>query len=245
MSIDVDDVDEKTRRNLVVASGTLIATWIAGVPIPRVIEKFIGQDVELISWRVLLAILFMLTYLILRFRFASQTQTAYRDLQNEWRTKCCEQVISSVKQWLEHYTRTGKESKNFVGSLSESEHEATKNISEKFRTFSGEKPKLDRPTIKSSISFVNSLGAPESDVFNGKVHVQYEWNYLTQTIKGNDNFHLDFKITGIYRIWLKAKALIKLISYTKSSMQILVPSILAFVSFLNLTIQLGMSLCSS
>lgn len=242
MGLELEDSDDKTRRNLVFVSGTLISTWIAGVPIPIVIEKLIGQGIALTPWRVFLAMLLVLTYLILRFRFASETQAAYRELKKEWRNECCEQVSSSIELWLKQYTRTGKESSFFRGSLIEAEREATKNIAETSKTFSGETPKLGRPRIKGYVPFVNNFGEPESDPFSSRVHTQYEWIYQSQQLSSTGNYSPEFKIKGPYRDWLRAKALLKLVTYTKSSLQILVPSILAVVAFCGLIVQLYSSL---
>lgn len=242
MGLDVEDGDEKTRRNLVVASGALITAWIAGIPVPVVMEKLVGREVQLSYWRVFLAALLVLTYMTLRFRFASDTKAAYQNLKAEWRSECCAQIRRAVDRWLMRYTRTGEESKFFGGSLSKAETEATKSIAEARRTVSGERPELGRPRVVGHMSFVDNYGQVDIDPFNSRVHVQYEWNYRSQVLNSTGNLAPEFNITGVHRFWLKAKALVKLVSYTESSLQVLVPAALATIAFCGLVIQLGMSL---
>ncbi|VTU30584.1 hypothetical protein H6CHR_03428 [Variovorax sp. PBL-H6] len=84
----MDDGD-KVRRNLVVASSiTMLLAWLQ-VPLVSVVDRLFGTKAEGYSptaWRVWVAVLAVLMYLALRFRFSHEVEEgmkAFRDARRQ------------------------------------------------------------------------------------------------------------------------------------------------------------------
>jgi hypothetical protein len=84
----VEDGDDKIRRNLlVVSSAVLVVAWLK-LPPGELAERIIGIKAStgdvVAGWRVWSAILALLVYLALRYRFHNPTRSAYDKLGERW-----------------------------------------------------------------------------------------------------------------------------------------------------------------
>jgi hypothetical protein len=106
--MEVDDVEDKFRRNLVVASTTVLLCTFLDVPMSSLANKLIGdQGSNLSPWKLLCACLALMTYLGLRYWHSDVRSQAYNSLWAEAERLRSGYVQSAIQRDLDRYTSKG------------------------------------------------------------------------------------------------------------------------------------------
>lgn len=216
----MDDEDSKVRRNLVAASTLVLVTAWLDVPLPALGEKLIGLRADsacavLEPWRVWSAVLAVLMYLGLRYRFAEGSTRVLSDIRQEWRANVEEKTKAVLNRHLVRYSRTGRDSPLFPNSL----EAVAKVLIDRGRSQHADRVPV-QPSLKvDSFTLIN--------VWSGSLRLAYEWHPdSTSLLIGNTDS--DYVVKGWRKLWFGLTALVNAGTYSRASIQSLVPVVLWF-----------------
>jgi hypothetical protein len=209
------DDDDKARRNLVVFSSLVVlAAWIR-LPLTAVAEKLLsapggwaGPAVQ--PWRVWVAVLAVLAYLALRFRFSTDfvRPGEWRDV---WRSHASVGVSRKLQSQLDAYKRKGTEPPAFRGLLSEM-----------LATQLGAKS-LDADA-RASLSFG---GLQFLDIKT----VCIVHSSMPNSSGDRPRLELDFSLGPFQRFVARCEGAFRVLFYSPFSMRVIVPCLLALLAF--------------
>lgn len=104
----MDDEDSKIRRNLVVASTLVVLAWWLRLPLDKLSEKMFGvSSAPGLEWRVWLAAIVVLLYLLHRFRFAGEAAGAFVQWRNSRSNLRQELIQRHFEKRMATYTKNG------------------------------------------------------------------------------------------------------------------------------------------
>jgi hypothetical protein len=115
--MDVDDEDDKIRRNLVVVSGGVLLGFIAGLPEGALIERVLGAKDALNPARFWLAVLLVVLYLSYRYRFSRDWGNGWSRFNSEREDRAQWSIQSSVHVAVARFCRGQRPSIKFAPAL--------------------------------------------------------------------------------------------------------------------------------
>jgi hypothetical protein len=239
----MDDSDDKARRNLVAASAGVLFCSIAGIPLPSIAGRLLlglsagEQYAQLAPTRVWLAVAMALLYFGLRFRFSAATGEAYRSMRLEWQGIVRALVENRIRSAARVFTRTGRESPIFGGSLAPIVLEKVEGMKQSRASVSGSTfPALGRPEV----TLTRMATAIETDVYGGSLSIACAWP--DQEAATHGGMSPSYRIEGIRQLLVRAQAATWLVVYSRAAMQIVVPSGLGIIAFATASWQLVASI---
>jgi hypothetical protein len=214
----MDDDDSRIRRNLVVAGGLVIlAAWL-DIPLDQLLEKIAGLVPDktpgapgIDPLRVWFAVLAVLTYLALRYRFALEGRRLARAYRRERGLLVQRYVRGCVNGALLRYSRDGKDSPIFYGELHTFANKATKSLEAKL-----EGEQLARPTVTAS--FIQ-IEAP----YRGNAGLNFIWQRDTTQAATSSGAASGFEVAGFRRWRIACLATVVGLSYSRASTQHILP----------------------
>lgn len=241
----MDDSDDKARRNLVVASAGVLLCGLAGISVTSIVERLLGLNAgaspnHLAPSRVLGATLLILLYLGSRFRFAAQTAEAYAAMKDEWHASIRALVEREIRAELRRYMRTGIESPIFEGTLRALVAERTESMQEGRDSAGNPTAALGRPSIECDAVGVDAQGRGEPSLYAGHLGLSYSWPELGASATGGAMG--SFRIDGARRLAVRAMAVVRMVLYSRSSLQLIIPAFLGTAAIGTLSIQWLLSL---
>jgi len=224
------DDDDKARRNLVIASGVVLLCWVIGLPLESLAERLLGVSpssttTKLVPWRVWTVALLVLGYLSLRFRFAKETAETVDELKKEW-GQLVEGILRNyLRRCLARYSRTGTEPRAFRDSLDAVITEKIESMKDALRELPGSP--TQRPPLARPIVLLTKVTSSNDSAYEGDVEILCAWQTPAGRQQSEGGTRPAFAITGWRRTKLRAFALLNLLVYSRSSLQILLPVVLA------------------
>ena len=242
----MDDSDDKARRNLVVASAAVLLCWIAGIPLTAIAERLLGLSgpdahFRLDPRRVIGATLAALIYLLLRFRFSLDTAAAHKEMMDEWRQRTRARVHRTVQRALDRFSRTSRPSHIFNGSLWLVAKTLNDSMAETHWKATGNRLAPTVPTLTAYGLGIDSHGQALADPYQGPMTLSAEWAAPTRMSTSGIG-GASYKFTGWRKGLIRAKTLAILALYSRSSLQIFLPSVLASAAVLIEVAQLAVAI---
>lgn len=212
MPID-DDTDDKIRRNLFSSSAlVLLGSWLQLEPM-SVLKKLLGEEVgaQVHAWRLWLAIIALLVYFGLRYRFSSAMSEAIEHLRVEREGICFSLVLATLQSELKKYSKSQNNNvaPSFTGPLSSVLSSYGGNATSKLTKLNFEPPIIHERENGSLYVGTASFTADWEDKKMIALHIKAK-----------------FQIHQLKRIGIEVKCAARLLFYSKSSTTLLVPAIL-------------------
>jgi hypothetical protein len=214
----MDDDDSKVRRNLTVAGGLVIlAVWLA-VPLDQLLERIAGLSLDktpgaagISPLRVWSAVLAVLMYLALRYRFAPEGRRLARAFRRERGLLVQRYVRVCVRGALLRYSRKGRDSPIFHGELHTFASQATKSLEANLH---GEE--LPRPTVTAS--FIQIVTP-----YQGNAGLTFIWQRDTTQAAATSGAAIGFEVAGFMRWRVACRATVEALTYSRASTQHILP----------------------
>ncbi len=202
-----EDSDEKIRRNLIVASVAIsLGAWL-DLPALIVVKRILGEDATAVqSWRLWVAVLVVLVYLIFRYKFSNGARHSWDVVKNEWHTFLLEAMSSILSRQVNRFTRKGIESPAFH-----------KEISTYIRSRTGERERRPQITVTHVTHEILGTG-----------HAQLTLKWPNEII--NPNKPLGFELAKLNIIEAKIFSFFRLLVYSHSSTSFFVPVFMGFAA---------------
>lgn len=213
----MDDDDSKVRRNLAVTAGLVIlAAWLE-VPLDQLLEKISGLHSDktvggsgISPLRIWCAVLAILTYLALRYRFAQEGRRFARAFRRERVLLMQRYVKGCVERALLRYSRKEKDSPVFYGELRTFVNKATKDMEAGLH---GEL--LPRPIVTASSIQLQST-------YGGNAGLTFVWQRATSQAASTGAV-IGFEVVGGARWLVVCRATIEALIYSRTSTQHVFP----------------------
>lgn len=214
----MDDDDSKVRRNLAVTGGLVIlAVWLA-IPLDQILEKITGLTPDKVPGsagisplRVWCAVLAVLMYLGLRYRFAPEGRRLVRAFRRERGLLVQRYVQTQVKAALRRYSATGKDSPIFHEELHTFAERATRSMRQNVPG-----RHLSRPSVTGSpVQF--------DEPYRGNVGLTFQWleNGVEQAAASGGS--IGFEMAGFMRWRVASHATVEALIYSRASTQHVLP----------------------
>jgi hypothetical protein len=205
-----EDTDDKIRRNLVVVSAAVVVGAWLELGAGSVLERVLGQTTAttITPWRLWAAVLALLAYLALRYRFSEASRSALKLLRTEVHSLSVKAATKALDAELSRFGETRRESDapSFPGIKKAVEA-------------------LDPPPQADPTRRLHSLGFGNRETnFVGEVQ------FISTVGAANNTVRTAFKFGTMRRLWLKAKVASRLVCYSQTSTTLLVPLALAAVA---------------
>lgn len=225
----MDDTQDKVRRNLVVFSAAIVIGWFLNLKITDIAKPFVSTNIADVNvGRLWLAILAVLAYLFLRYRFDNSTDFQIKSLFDEQERQKRNYLFKYLQRKINQINRTEKFTTIFHETLS--------------RTVAGHKQQYEM-THSEKVSFRLQISNPlgdadptldeEKSIWEGTVGISEEyWRAGTAGKNTYSGDRYEFSIPFFGRIWIKIHSIVHLVSYSKSAVDFIVPMSLAGVAFL-------------
>jgi hypothetical protein len=198
-----EDSDDKIRRNLIVVStAVLVGAWLE-LPAASVMKRVLGDDISATvqPWRLWAAVLAMLFYLALRYRFSLGAPKAWYDARSELQRFRLSAMDAVLVREVKRYTKRGVESTAFFGEL-------TSHIKSRM----GVRP--TRPVI--TFTKITHHGS-------GKGEAAMNLAWPAEKVGDSSDTPVGFELGKADRLVADARALLRLLSYSDASTSLLVP----------------------
>lgn len=217
----LDDDNEKIRRNLVFASSLIIILFWLGVGENVLIEKLIGNQIALTSWKVSTLFIAILTYLSLRYRFAEATKKDFARLLGEWNEIRTNKIERRINQLLESFSKTQKDTDIFTPTLSAY-----------YKTQATDKLLSDREDWNLIAIRLASFRPKYGWIGDINVDIELGTDDGQTRNSGGGNNSISYSFVGLERKYLTAISLLKLLTYTRGAVDFVAPILLAVTAFL-------------
>lgn len=212
----MDDDDNKVRRNLVVASALVLgAAWLQ-VPLADAAEKLLGIKPDgqtLSASRLLVAVIAVLLYLGLRYRFSREARHLRRAIRRERGLIHQRRAHKMLQRLAARFSRTGKDSLVFFNEL----HTAAN------RELSGRKK---HGTWKEGMHLTIKVqrNLQFEDPYKGGFWPSYSWHNGPDYMGGGDGGSLiGFQFVGFAKLFLVMSVYIELVLYSRACGQYIIP----------------------
>jgi len=218
------DEDDKIRRNLVVASVAVVLVWWLDVPLSLILAKFgdTGRPLPFVAWRVWAAVLVILLYLILRYRFAPDTTEAIRMLRENWRHRRNLETQALLRRQLARFTKTGADSSVFAARLPQLVENYAREVAGHRNQQLLEVP---RPTL-TIFSF------KAGDDWGGRIEIQMRWAAAGSHAGGDRRAEIDFLFEGTNKAYVLLRTTAHIAVYSEGSTRLLLPALFVYVALL-------------
>jgi hypothetical protein len=208
-----EDTDEKVRRNLVVASATiLLSAWLE-IPFGAVFSKFLDlQGAAPAPYKFWVAELTLMAYFGVRYSFTAEGQKYTTMLRQELLALYTKNAMGLAQRRANSYAKSGKESPVFCGFLGKH-----------LRRRTG----LTTP-VNANVKITFRMEG-QTDPFNFAVVADYEWRNgdgARASDAGNAT-PIPVAINGLSRVLVHVKSYVRCWSYSRGSIGYLVPAFLA------------------
>jgi len=217
-----DDSEDKIRRNLVFISFLILSLSLLGVSEKSMLKKLLYNDFHFEMWEVLAFEFVLLTYFSIRFRFSDTLTKTLIDKRVEFDHLRLDLVMAYIKDVLKGYVSIGLDSPIFTPRLSSKLKKYRKNQGED----DGRKYEL------KDLSF-NLIQATSEWTGEIKVKVELkEWSGVNQSI--SDHLQVTYGFFGAPKYQVLAKAYLRIYLYSKSSISLYVPILLAAFAYFSI-----------
>lgn len=216
---DIDDSEDKIRRNLVLISSLILALGFLGASEEAALQKILYPHFHVQTWKVLALEFLLLTYFSLRYRFSVALSQALIDKRVEFDRLRLEQMMAYISNALNGYISIGVDSPIFIPSLSRRIKKYIKNQGED----DGRSYRL------GNLSFSLTRQINE---WSGEIKLDVELNErqgVNQSI--GDNLHVNYSFRGIPKCQVLIKTYLRIYLYSKSSISIFVPIFIATLAY--------------
>jgi hypothetical protein len=202
-----EDSDDKIRRNLIVVStAVLLGGWLE-LPATSVMKRVLGDDIATTvqAWRLWVAVLVVLTYLVLRYKFSHGANHAVQDAKGELQGFRLAGMNAVLDRQMKHYTMTGVEPPAFRGAFSSY-------VKSRVGAYQG------RPEISVTKVTHHVIG-------KGEVELSLEWP--SQGSANESDRPLGFELSWREKATANTRSVLRLFCYSDASTSFLVPVALA------------------
>lgn len=225
----MDDTQDKVRRNLVVFSASILIAWFLDLTLQAaaITKLFTTANVVDVNLGWLWVVTFaVLIYLSLRYWFDSDTIKQIAAWQAEWKTQNQSYLTTYLDRKIAQINRTQKTSAVFIG-LDSSILNAKQRLLKK-NTTAG-------PNTDFQFSFNLSLATPEGFVAKvaekiGRVITLVIESKLTNGPAITETRPYDLSVSTEGTIWIWIHTVARVILYSKSGVDFIIPLILAFLA---------------
>jgi ABC-type multidrug transport system fused ATPase/permease subunit len=221
------DEDDKVRRNLVVASAAvLLCAWLK-VSIPALANRLMSgptsaPSITLDPVRLWAGALVVLVYLLLRFRFCKATGEAWTDYKKEW-SKVRERIATAtLRAHLRRASQKRIESPLFDTSL-------VNLLAQKTRATQEDLGNLQVDRLRTPV--VEAPGITMMDGYSGKANLAFLWTDEGAVQHASAGYVEDFAFRKYERWKLIVRTALELATYSRASVQVFVPVLLAVLAF--------------
>lgn len=224
----MEDFPDKIRRNLVVFSAAIIIGWFLDLKLIAIAKLFVSAEIESVSpsklWIVTACIL---CYLILRFKFDDNTNSQINSFSNEVRYQKIRYLYTYLSRQLLNIGRASKTS-IILPSLSEHVRETIEHY---------KKVDSQRISCQLSISNQDDIKVPADTqyggtIWQGELKVEEKYFSAARQFDSRGGVAYDFSIPPTGRLWIWIHALARATLYSKSSLELIVPTVLASFALL-------------
>jgi len=202
-----EDTDEKIRRNLIVAStAVLLGAWL-NLPALAIVKRVLGEDAgsSVQPWRLWAAVIALLLYLSLRYRFSDGVRHAWDTNRAEFQSFRIAAMDAMLVSEAKRYTKTGAESSAFYSELNS--YVASRGGTRK-----------TRPEIALNKITHHTPG-------KGEAELSLSWS--AEHVSDSSDRPIGFELSKQDSRIANARALVRLLAYSRSSTSMLVPSTMA------------------
>lgn len=210
----IDDTDDKVRRNLVVYSSLVLATWWLGGPDLSPISNLMNITTpNPPKWKLMVLAILIHVYLIARYWFSTTHVDARKIMHKDWAEIFMRTRDDFIDNSLLSYHKTRKQplflETNLASCLKDYERLANRKIAE------GDILEITSIT-KTWTSLTRGTATAKCRIFNS-----------THPRSSEHNAFLGIKIPIKVQYSLKLQTAIKQLSYSKSSVEYFIPLVLA------------------
>lgn len=218
----IDDTNDKIRRNLVVYSALNIIFFWLGITENEFIKKIFELSGITIadSWKLNATNLIVLVYLILRFRFAEQTEDDFKNIKKYWyrilQKNCDSLVLKELGKVV---------AKNKLLSIFKIAN------ANKLNEFS--KIKLANKSGAIEVNNERTIPSPNNDYWSGEVVMNVSVLYDDgKQVDNKVGDRLAYTIDGYLKLKTNFLSFMRLLAYSKSSTDLFVPIFLSATALL-------------
>lgn len=226
----IEDEDSKVRRNLVAASVIVLLAWWFDVPVPAVMNKFFGIQASAevpITWRVWLAALVALAYVILRFRFSNEARETWPLFTKHLRDQIERTIGHLLRFEVALYNRFKVASPIFVDALSNLENQAQ-----------SRRQRIDPGDHETYVMSVEDHELNGGHWFNGNWRVAHRWTGPMNVSHSSDTSYR-FNVRGWRRCAIVFWATAHSLFYSREALLAVWPMVLAALA----AVICGVKLC--
>lgn len=224
--IDMDDTNDKIRRNLIVFSALTILLLCFSISEKDLLTRLIGDvKLDIALWKIQFAYISILVYLLIRYRF-SEIYTKYLiskrdDKHNLYKKYCDELVLNKVKKIVPSQS----DSSIFLKTPNDF-YDKVKKYKEGF-------PKCSVKFVED-IFLLPSYGG--SGYWVGDINFRINF-YRGETNTIGENVHLKFSINKARQILITLRVYRNLFLYSKTGVEYILPLVLGWVALIWLVVR--------
>lgn len=217
----VDDEDGKVRRNLVVGSAVLLlGTWLE-VPAKVVADRLAGSSLDghLSAGRLWFAVIVVLVYMALRYKFCGTVEAEGDRLAGTWKVRRIDAIMAILTRELDRWATLGASLRHFEPRLVEIEQsERRVNSADGFRL------------LRVELSRSGDLE------FSGRVGLTFIWLNPDQDESATPRHatggtSVSYSISRLKRLQIEMAAAAESFSYSKEAVEYLAPWVMFTLAY--------------
>jgi hypothetical protein len=226
---EVEDTQDKVRRNLVVFSAAIVIGWFLDLKLAAITQLFVSaSDLNTVDAIKLWLVTFVvLVYLFLRYKFDAATNSQLTNLSIELGAKRRNYLSKYIVRKIAQINRTGRFNSVFGASLMDGVNREIEKFKKSHSCEIQFRLQINSPWDEASSISVNfNEGKP---LWDGTVGIAEEYLKAgsSQNLVISSGQRHDFSIPLSGRIWITTHSIIHVASYSKSAVDLILPIVVS------------------